>query len=550
MKKKLFPLIALTLLITGCDPIEAFSWSSNNESRSTTSSEESSSSEQSSVISSSDISSSEPSESSSSSSSEEPVDRYRTIDIYASNDIHGQLEEGYNECGVGKFATYFKEKGEQENTLLLDQGDTWQGSIYSNYNHGALITDVMNYAHFDARTVGNHDFDWGVEYVKANTARSYNEYTTPTLAGNVYDYDFNNKIVGNIQQSDIGIKSVTYTLENGLKVGILGCIGYNQITSISSNYTQDITFTDHIGFIKDEAMHLRNDEHCDVVICSIHAGQESVTGNSLYNYVDLVLCGHTHTKEYTAEGNLYYVQSNAYTRSFSHVTLTYDTQARDVTKTSLEFIYASQIKREVSTIDSEIQNIMDSYYSDVEEAANTIVADNVTSSFNRYGPAENLMAKAMFEQAKVEGFDVCLSFVNDARAGLPDSYWTYADLYQAFPFDNKVYIATITGREFLSEIVNWNYIYRNPTFTNNYIDPNGTYTIAVIDFIYLHTNANRKYDYFPETAGSSTITLEKTYREILRDYLNKEGYASGTALNPDDFQSSSWSHDRTVFKSI
>ena len=273
MNKKPLIIIAVAMLLTSCDLLDGFSYSSSNFT--------SSSSESSITVSSSDnaqsseISSSEQSESneSLSSSSEEPpipVERYRTVDIYASNDIHGQMDEGSYECGVGKFATYFKEKGEQENTLLLDQGDTWQGSIYSNYNHGALITDIMNYVQFDARTVGNHDFDWGIDYVKANTARSYNGYTTPTLAGNVYDYNFDTKTVGNIQQSDIGIKSVSYTLENGLKVGILGCIGYDQITSISSNYTTNITFTDHINFIKNEATYLRYNKNCDVVICSIH----------------------------------------------------------------------------------------------------------------------------------------------------------------------------------------------------------------------------------------------------------------------------------------
>ena len=551
MNKKPLIIIAVAMLLTSCDLLDGFSYSSSNVT--SNSNQPSSSVTSSSEIISSEISSSEQSESSeSSSSSEGPIDRYRTIDIYASNDIHGQIEEGNSECGVGKFATYFKEKGEQENTLLLDQGDTWQGSIYSNYNHGALITDIMNYVQFDARTVGNHDFDWGIDYVKANTARSYNGYTTPTLAGNVYDYEFSTKTVGNIQQSDIGIKSVSYTLENGLKVGILGCIGYDQITSISSNYTTNITFTDHIEFIKSEATYLRNNENCDVVICSIHSGQDSVTGYDLKNYVDLVLCGHTHYREFTNEDELYYVQTNAYTKSFSHVTLTYDAEANDVTKTSIDFIYASDVKRSVTTIDSGIQNIINGYYSEVEEAANAVVANNVKSTFNRYGPAENLMARAMLEQAKKEGYNVDLSFLNEARSTLTPNRgsFTYADIYQAFPFDNVVYIAEITGREFLNEICNWNYICRNETFTNDYIDPNGTYTIAVIDFIYLHTNSDRDYNFFPESAGTSTTTLSKNYREILKDYLINEGYASNKTLDPDDFQSSSWAYNRTVFQSI
>ena len=160
-----------------------------------------------------------------------PPGRYLTIDIYATNDFHGQVKEEisndvrYDYIGLSKWATYLNDKGSHENTLLLDQGDTWQGSIYSNYNHGNLITDVMNYIHYDARSVGNHDFDWGLEHLAANTARSYNGYATPVLAGNVYDYDFGTKTIGTNQQSDLGVKSVTYTLGNGLKVGILGGIG-------------------------------------------------------------------------------------------------------------------------------------------------------------------------------------------------------------------------------------------------------------------------------------------------------------------------------------
>ena len=533
-KKSLFVLSILAVLITGC--FNNTTPSSSNQSQD----KESSS-----------TTSSETSEISSSSSSE--LEKTATIEIYASNDIHGAVMEDTSDyrCGIGKYATYFKEKGEQPNTLLLDQGDTWQGSIYSNYNHGELITDVMNYIHFDARTIGNHDFDWGVEYVKTNTAKKYNGYATPVLAGNVYDYNFDTKVVGTTQQSDIGIKSVTYTLENGVKVGILGCIGQDQITSISSNFTMDIAFTNHIDFIKSEALYLRNDENCDVVICSIHTGEDSVRRNGLSDYVDLVLCGHTHRREYSNDDNLYYVQSAAYTKSFSHVTLTFDKEQKDVTNTKVEYVYGQTISETVTTIDSGVQGIIDSYVNQVATEGSQVVANNVTSEFSRYGYAENLMAKAIYDQAVSEGHnDICLSFLNEARNGLPSQSWTYSDLYESFPFDNKVYIAEITGSEFLNEIVNWNYIYRSPSFTSNYIDPNGTYKIAVIDFIYLHTNKNRYYDFFPTTGGTSTTMLSKTYRVILKDWLVANQYNSGKTLNPSDYETSSWSHDRTVFTSI
>ena len=87
----------------------------------------------------------------------------------------------------------------------------------------------------------------------------------------------------------------------------------------------------------------------------------------------------------------------------------------------------------------------------------------------------------------------------------------------------------------------------NPSFTNDAIDPNGTYKIAVIDFIYLHTNKYRNYDFFPQTAGTSTTTLNKNYREILKDWLVTNQYNTGKALSPYDYNSRLWAHDRSVF---
>lgn len=529
MKNKLLHLsLLLPLLLSGCSIFDDFDINPSNSSDS--SSKESSSSDD------------KPSR---------PTTGETTIEIYASNDIHGQIMPEGDRVGLLKFATYFNEMGKKDNTLLLDQGDTWQGSIYSNYNHGRLVNDVMNYIHYDARSVGNHDFDWGVEYLEQNTASSYQGYSTPVLAGNVYDFNFDTKQIGNIQQSNLGRKSVTYTLENGVKVGILGGIGSDQITSISSMFTREIAFADHINFIKQEATHLRNDEKCDVIIASIHTGQDSLLGNNLKDYVDLVLCGHTHRNESTNEGKLYYSQNNAYTESFGHITLTFDYSINVVTNTQVATIYSDQINSAVSQIDSGVQNIYNTYVNECAEAANEVLANNVTNTFyygSNNGYAEDLMATAIFDQATKEGYgDICLSYVNDARHALPSETWRYSNLYEAFPFDNEVYIAEITGAEFMYEIRNWNYIYRNPSFTTNSIDPNQTYKIAILDYVYFHTNKYRYYDYFQTTGGTSTIKLSKNYREILKGWLKNNGYNTGKALNPQDYSRSLWQHDRTVF---
>lgn len=521
MNKKIITLIPLlSLLLAGCDLFRFPSKNSGSNSNSTSGST-------------TDVSSTDSS-----------LGESATIDIYATNDFHGAVMEEYNNMGLSKWATYLKEKGEQNNTLLLDQGDTWQGSIYSNYNHGKLITDVMNYIHYDARSVGNHDFDWGIQYIEENTARSYEGYKTPVLAGNVYDFNFTTKEVGSTQQSSLGVKSVTYTLENGLKVGILGGIGRDQIESISSNFTMNIAFTDHIEFIKSEASHLRNDEHCDVVIASIHTGQESVMYNGLENYVDLVLCGHTHRDENANEGRLYYTQGEAYGQTLKHVKLTYSYQEHDVVRTEIESISANSVKNQITTIDSTVSELVTSYASECQTDADVVVASNVTGSFYSSGALPNLMCKAIYDECVAQGYnDILLSYVNKARVSKYSGTWTYADLYEAFPFDNEIYIAEITGEEYLNEVSRYNFIYRSSSFSDDtVINPNSTYKIALLDYLYFHTNTERYFDYFPTTGGTSTIKLSKNYREILRDWLISKGYASGTSLNSSDYSSSLWQH--------
>ena len=475
-----------------------------------------------------------------------PTSGTTTIEIYASNDVHGAIDEEVvdsdQRLGVAKWGTYFKQQGDKDNTLLIDQGDTWQGTIYSNDNRGALITDVMNYIHYDARTVGNHDFDWGVDALKANTARSYAGYATPVLAGNVYDYNFDSKITGTTQQSSIGGKSVYYDLENGLRVGILGCIGSDQITSISTEKVKDIAFTDHISFIKSEATHLRNDLNCDVVIASIHAGVQGSSLNTygLNDYIDLLLAAHTHWTENQTEGNVHYVQFGENTERFGHVTLTFNYSTNTVTDTTVQVLYANTLKSQVTSIDPTIQSIINNYKNNCSEDADEIMASNVSGTFEKDGELPNLMAEAILDQCNKEGFNVTVAMVNDARAEISTSSWTYQEVFTSFPFDNEIYIMTVKGTELKNELnYSSTHICRRASFIGQTVNTNADsfYTIACIDYMATHVNSSRNYNYFPYGATHINSIMSKTYRYILKDYM-RANFKSGATLSASNYSGS------------
>ena len=469
-----------------------------------------------------------------------------SVNIVAVNDFHGAIEASGSDIGLAAMGTYFRQQAETPNTLILDQGDTWQGSIYSNYNHGQLINDVYSYAHVSARTIGNHDFDWGVAAIKHNTARTYAGYKVPVLGANVYNYTFSTKTEGSTQQADIGKSTVQYTLKNGLKVGVVGVIGRDQITSINSQFTQDICFKNHIPIIKQEATNLRS-AGCDIVICSIHADEDAVKGNGLADYVDLVLCAHSHHSEISQEGDLVYAQFGSYGTQVGKITLTYNCGTNQVTNTTVNSLNKTQINSAIGSVDTNVSNLIKHYNDQCTAAASEVVASNVSGAFGANYELPNLMCKAVYDQAAAENYDVVLSYCNQARTSFTSykTSWTYEDLYQAFPFDNVIYIVEVYGSDILSEIKGYNNVYYNPSFTKQVVRTQ-KYRIACLDYLLFHTNSSRYYDYFSSFNGTTIGHLSNNYRIILKNWLISNKYNTGTSLSASNFSSSLAAHNRSL----
>lgn len=476
-----------------------------------------------------------------------------TIELYGINDLHGAVT---TEIGLINLGTYMKSKTDQINTLFIDSGDTWQGSVESNVNKGNLITDVFSYARLSARTIGNHDFDWGLDALRANTARSYNDYTIPTLGANIYDYNFETKKVGNTQQSDLGKEYVIYTLENGLKVGIIGVIGKSQITSISTDKVKNIIFTNHISKIKELSDELRVNKGCDVIIASEHDGFSYeeieltyISPVSNKKYVDFVFNGHTHQNECYNENGVYFAQCGADGDAVGHATLKYNLITEEIT-TSYEVFNTNEVIREVNTIgqDPTIVSIVNDYARVSDPIGSRVLSTKMSGTFDRDEELVNLMCEAVYQECVAENIDVDFTYCNDARTDIYahlNGEVTYKDIFKAFPFDNVVYIISIKGEACLNELVTYNCVYNtgiNSVYTNN------TYKIAALDYLAFHSNSNRQYDYFP--GAISLDYLKKAdgspyyYRDILADYLeshpNKCFYASNYSSSETKFSKPSF----------
>lgn len=224
--------------------------------------------------------------------------RPKKITILHTNDVHSHIDpfgpddgRNPNQGGVARRASLIESiRAENPNTLLLDAGDIFQGTPYFNYYGGELEFKLMSMLKYDAATVGNHDFDNGVEGLYAQLPHAKFDF----LSAN---YDFSNTVL------DTHVKPYKIFVIDGIKIGIFG-LGIQLAGLVDPMMYKETVYLDPLEIAQDQSRILKEDEKCDLIICLSHLG---------YNYknndqkpsdlslakatknIDLIVGGHTHT---------------------------------------------------------------------------------------------------------------------------------------------------------------------------------------------------------------------------------------------------------------
>lgn len=220
----------------------------------------------------------------------------KAITILHTNDVHSRLEafpmDGSRNAGLGGVAaraTLINEirKEVNNNTLLLDAGDIFQGTPYFNIYKGEPEIKAMSMMGYNAATMGNHDFDAGLE----NFADKLRFANFPIVNCN---YNFTN--------TPMEGKAVPYTIieKNNLKIGILG-VGIELNGLVPENLYGNTVYNDPISSANRISNILKKDKGCDMVICLSHLGDkynddkisDEILAKESYD-IDLIIGGHTH----------------------------------------------------------------------------------------------------------------------------------------------------------------------------------------------------------------------------------------------------------------
>ena len=398
-----------------------------------------------------------------------------TVDLYAINDLHGKLLDNSQQPGIDELTAYLKTvRTSDDYAVFLSSGDMWQGTSESNLTRGRIITDWMNSLGFVSMTIGNHEFDWGEDAIEENLELA----DFPFLAINIYDRATDTRV-------DYCTPSVTVECGEAT-IAIIGAIG-DCYSSISGDKVENVYFktgNELNSLIKAESERLRA-EGVDFIILSIHDG--SADASLSVEHVDLVFEGHTHKSYSKSDAHcVYHLQGGGDNDGITHAEAVINFVTGDSTVTTAEVVPAKTYATYSS--DSLVGSLMEKYASEVEKANEVL---GINSVYRTGDWLRALVARLYFEEGFKEWgekYDIVLGggYISvRAPYNLASGEVRYSDLQSLFPFDNRLDLCTIKGKDLKSKFIytsNSNYF----VFYGDYgqsvrysIDDNATYYVVV-----------------------------------------------------------------------
>lgn len=220
------------------------------------------------------------------------------LTILHTNDVHSYIEpfpanhpKNPNMGGVARRSTLIEQiRRENPNVLLLDAGDIFQGTPYFNYFGGELEFKLMSMMRYDLATLGNHDFDNGIDGFLAQLPNAKFDFVSA-------NYDFRNTVLNGL------VKPYKTFDKNGIKVGVFG-LGVELAGLVDKKNYKETVYNDPVGVAQDIARILKYEQNCDLVVCLSHIGYQYKDDSdkicdtklaTLTKDIDLIIGGHTHT---------------------------------------------------------------------------------------------------------------------------------------------------------------------------------------------------------------------------------------------------------------
>jgi len=218
------------------------------------------------------------------------------ITILHTNDWHSRIEpfgkDDKQYAGLGgaaaRSALIKKIRSEERNILLLDAGDIFQGTPYFNFFEGELEYKLMTEMGYDVATLGNHDFDNGIEGIVNQLQYAKFQFVN-------CNYDFTNTLLSD------KVKPYKIFKKDGIRIGVFG-VGIELKGLVPDELYGNIKYSDPVSVANKISEELKVNQKCDLIICLSHLGYKyqndkvsDITFAHQTKNIDLIIGGHTHT---------------------------------------------------------------------------------------------------------------------------------------------------------------------------------------------------------------------------------------------------------------
>lgn len=417
------------------------------------------------------------------------------LTILHTNDTHDHLEPfdtktGKDLGGVARRATLFKQiKAVVPNVLVLDAGDTFQGTPIFTFFEGEADFKAVSQAGYDAITVGNHDLDNGL----ANLQKQSKHLNLPLLSANLID-----------KKGQLLFPPYHVFERGGIKVAVIGVLGQNAYEAIASDRRKDVSIIDPAVVLNKVVPQLR--EQVDLVVVLSHIGhEEEVRLASQVPGIDLIVGGHSHTKVdkpvpvLNGDRTAIVCQAFQWGEYVGRIDLTVDGGRIQSYKGELLPV-TNQLAH-----DPVVKATVDHYAGQLAEQMGVVVGkSNYEFDNGRKNsgdtPLGNLVADCIRDQARV---DVGIMNSGGIRSGLPKGPITKGMVFSMLPFENRLVSFKATGAQ-VQQIMD---------FAASRLGQNGTLQVSGVSFV---AQGGKAVDV---KVGGKAIDPKRTYTVATIDYL-------------------------------
>ena len=368
------------------------------------------------------------------------------LDILSVNDFHGALIESGRNPGAAKLGAFLRSEWEKNpyGTIFLSAGDMFQGSPDSNLLYGKTVVEVLNALRFDAMTLGNHEFDWGLDKLQARI----NESTYPYVSANVREKEPKGRL-------DF-LRPFVMLERCGVKIAVIGIVTPETAYTTGPKIVAPFEFRDPATVVK-ELLPVVRQQGAEVIIVLSHLAsyQDEKTGQVTGEAADLarsapgidaVVSGHSHKTVAGKVDGIPVVQAYYNGRALGKISLVYSRREQKILVSSVQSM-DTPVKN--AKADPAVGAIVERSQWEIAPVKNVPLGRTVADLSHDRNELSVLGQWSSDVLRQATQADIAFQNGGGLRASIPAGAITMGNLYEVMPFDNTLVTMDLTGEQVL-----------------------------------------------------------------------------------------------------